>query len=432
MNSSPRCTDRSVPFWRDSWILAGLLLFSAFRVLYYFEVASTLPLLGDEGGYYQNASVVLRIVQLVVSGHVASGFALAASLVDRGWFLPGMSIVLVPVRVISESVPVARVYVGVLNSLLFVLCCRRLARLYGIVPTRIAVACVAVFPYHAAFSFTFWGDLIAGHGLLFLLIVFAETQRDTQRSRDTDRARPILMGATILTLIYVRPSLTLLVPASLLFLLLINLQVSTCLQAVWRTTAAGAAIAAIVALGVLPWSHLVSKKFGGLFITTTSVDLNIIYAFGSRSWQSTIAPGDNPWVFIFNVIQEKAKSTGKTFGAVSKEWRNDVIGSLTLRNYAAVVRNNLLLFFLNERDFLERFASPDFRTRGKVADFDAFNRFIIVVNSVLWRIGLPVFVVALLLPWRLVGPGWWLGLFSWPSAALRSSRFFPIAMAAIG
>ncbi len=262
-------------FWRDGVILGGLFLFVAFRVLYYWRVASTLPQLGDEGFYYQNASVILGVVQRLLSGQVTSGFALAEQLVDRGWFLPGMSVVLAPVCAITNSVPLARMYVAALNSVLFVLCARRLALLYGMMPARIALAFVAVFPYHAAFSFAFWGDLIAAHGVLYLLTILVEIQREIQRRGTVGRSRLVLTGVMILVLIYIRPNLILLVPASVLGLFLFYLQFWPSAQAFWRSGSGGALVAAIVALGLSPWSYSVSKKFGGLVITTTTVDVNV-------------------------------------------------------------------------------------------------------------------------------------------------------------
>ncbi len=112
-------------------------------------------------------------------------------------------------------------------------------------------------------------------------------------------------------------------------------------------------------------------------------------------------------MFIFDRIHEKSVSTGKTFATVSKEWRNDITGTLTLETYAALVRRNLKAYFLDEGHFLNRFAFPP---QGTSAELDRFNRFIIGLNSALWRIGLPFFVLVLLVPWRLAGAGWWLGL----------------------
>ena len=379
---------RRVAFWSDPWILGGLSTFIAFRILYFFLVASTAPLLGDEWFYYPRASLVGTIAHDILSGDVASGLALVDQLVDRGWFLPGMSIVLAPLRAVTDSLLLARVYIGVLNGALFLLCVRRLAGMFGIVPARIALALVAVFPYHAAFSFRFWGDLLAGHGVLYLLLLLADTQQQIRRNAKADLSRLVVIGTTIVALIYVRASLTLLMPATLLFLFLFHLERCAVLQALRRSVAAGVVIVTLVALGLAPWSYGVSKKFGGLFITTTSLDLNIIYAFGPNTWKPHIVAGQNPWVFIHDLTAEKAATTGRTYGAALREWRSEVISGLTPRDYAAAVRTNLRLFFINDRDFLERFASPEFETRGKARELDFFNQSVIVLNSVLWKAGL--------------------------------------------
>jgi len=99
------------------------------------------------------------------------------------------------VRCYGEAAACARVRRSP-NSLLFLLGVRRLAALFGPVPNRITLVSVAVFPYQAAFSFRSWGDLIAGHGVLYLLILLVETQREIHRSGKADRSRLILIGAT--------------------------------------------------------------------------------------------------------------------------------------------------------------------------------------------------------------------------------------------
>lgn len=398
------------PFWGDAWILLGLAIYVGFRILYFWKVASAQPLFGDEGFYYANAGIVVRVAHHLLTGRLTAGLGQAAQLVDRGWFLPGPSVVLAPVCAVTSSLPLARAYVGLLSSLWFLVGVRRLSVLFGLVPARIALLVVAIFPYHAAFTFRFWGDLLAAHGLVYLLTLLVDVQREAAQGK-TDRSGPIRAGATILSILYLRPSLILLVPAILLFLFLFQLQAGTALQAAKRATPASVMILAIVAAGLSPWSYAVSRKFGGLFITSTSVDLNIIYAFGSRTWRPDNVDQQNPWVFIFQRIEAKAASSGKPFAAASREWRDAVIGSLTFRDYAAVVRGNLHLFFLRENDFLERFASRDPETRGRAREFDAFHRAIMTGNRVLWRAALPIAMLLLLLPWRLTGPGWWLGLY---------------------
>lgn len=437
--------DRGTTFWRDRWIAVGLCLFAALRLTYFVQVSASLPLLGDEGFYFHHASTVAAVAGALLSGDTAGAAALAHQLVDRGWFLPGMSIVLAPMRAVTASVPSARLYIGAVNAVLLWWGVRRLAGLYGLAAARLAVGIVTVLPAHAAFSFTFWGETVAGHGLLHLLITLARTQRDMAGGARLHPSRLAALAGLIVGLIYVRPGLILLVPATGVWLFLFALPGAPIGAALRRSTFAAAAIVAMVAAGLAPWTYYASSTFGGLFITTTTVNLNIVEVFGGDSWREDLRPGDNAWIFLFEQIQREAAETGSTFATQLQRRRNEAIARLTWPGYAAVVRQNLHAFFLAHSEFLERFGSPDFATRGKAQVQGPFNRAVIAVNDVAWRLALTMAVLLLLAPWRLAGAGWWLGALyrgafcavaSQPYLSHASGRYYvmliPLVAASVG
>src|SRR4051794_38765886 len=138
---------------RVSHIAAG---FGIVQVLAFVLLARHVPLWGDEVWYFETSKLIPPLVAHLF--HLEFGQARDAlfKIVDLGWFMPGMSILLTPVTLFTDSIPIARFYIGVLNFLAVtrILVCVR--KEFGERGPLLFLLCCLIIPYYSIYCFTLW------------------------------------------------------------------------------------------------------------------------------------------------------------------------------------------------------------------------------------------------------------------------------------
>lgn len=173
---------RGNAFWANPWVIGIVLAALVIRLSYFACFASHLQLSGDEVFYFDKAQAISEWVRNLFSnieGKVSGNL----DLVERGWFLPGMSVLLAFPIIGSEllghsspvqfDVGVLRLYMGALNFVCLLFLIHTIYRLFGYISALIVLFISAIFPAYVAFSFTFWGETFAANifGRLFNLSI---------------------------------------------------------------------------------------------------------------------------------------------------------------------------------------------------------------------------------------------------------------------
>ena len=91
------------------------------RAVFFDQYARFLRPIGDEHFYWTRALDLLVLLENLGSPSHPDAIAALDHVIDRGWFLPGLSIILSPVRALALETEMARLYVGGINFFLYAL-----------------------------------------------------------------------------------------------------------------------------------------------------------------------------------------------------------------------------------------------------------------------------------------------------------------------
>lgn len=398
----------------DRTLVRALVLGAAgiVRLVHYLVFARVQPLYGDEGHYYDRAFDVLELVRQLATGQDTG--TSVAHLVDRGWFMPGMSIVLSPAVLLTSSVAAVRLYVGCLNFALLVAVVWLVRRRYGSRSALATAVLLGFFPGLICFSFTFWGESLAGLLVVAVLLLLAPGSPILSRG-----ARPLATGALrigllVLIVVYLRPGYILLLPVviviSTLSLLATEPRIRSALR---RSLVSSAIVCAVVLLGIAPWSYALSRKKGGFFLTTTTVELNSITTFGRPNDVKAVRPDIKQRLFAWDAwISEKSARSGKSYAKVLSRERRRVLSRVDLRSYGRTMRRQLERFYLEENTHFERIArhvaSDPAATR--LGRSERLWATVWTTNSVVWRLLLLSVLALLVTPLSCLRENWWAAL----------------------
>ncbi len=318
---------------------------------------ASVPTSGDEVTYTRHAAALANSVHFRHPGFEKT----LAIVVENAWFMPGVSAALVPVFLLDPhpSLPTIRLYIAVATFLLWIWSIRQVHSRMG----RWFSFPLLFFPPFAVtwqcFSSTAWGDLAAG---LLLAAIFARTWSMACRimSEGVFRLRSVVALELLLTAaIYLR-SPTLLVAIAIhisLFVtfLLAGRQNSLATRVVKLTAGAAVLIALIV-----PWSLGASWVLRVPVVTTTSLPLTFAYTFGSYDKVCFgPCPGGKMRGFLgeLEFSRDYARQNGVNVLDVQRQMALHVLEDLTLRDYLAKVRRNMVNYALEPEQFLRRFLS---------------------------------------------------------------------------
>lgn len=339
---------RRLPSLPRALVLA--LCFTAVsRLIVFLRFTRHVALSGDEKNYWRGAQHVLDIVQ------VSDGSARDAlnGLLDRGWFMPGVSILLAPVRAFTDDPSAARLWIGIVNYVLFALIVYLVAHRFGVTAGWCYWTFGTFMPLMVLFSFSLWGETLASS--LTVLITYAACVEAGRAFGWRSSWRWLLIGAGLAALIYIRPNMILLSPVIVIAIILTNMDGSgwrRLLGQIWRPVVV---VGVATLLLVLPWSVLLSAHKDGLYLTTTSIELGQIVGFGDPDDVDEVAQGGNPWFAWDNHIQATAEREGIAYAEALTRERKSVMSSVTIEEYLQRSRGHFDVMLFAPNGFIDRF-----------------------------------------------------------------------------
>jgi hypothetical protein len=367
------CGDDLVPsfsFWanlvRVSHVVAAL---AVVQLLVFGLLASRIPLSGDEVWYFDTSKLILPLVSRAVRFDFHGAKEILATIIDRGWFMPGMSIIMAPVTFFTDSVAIVRLYVGALNFAAVAAILFYLQKGYGGRGPPIYLLCCLVVPYYLIYCFTIWGDLLAAHLLLCLLLLIFHRRNG---SRPPGLAFATAIGVALGMMTMVRGFYWGFAP---LFaaLFVFGTPAREPLSVRLRLAAAPSCALLLGLAAVLaPWTAGVTRLYG-FHITTTSTTASRIILIGSDEYFSRLEQDpcgypvstlERDITGLDNYIRCRANRERRSYAEQSRLELASAIAAASYADKVHAIIPNVRKFLFDSEAFLNRFArisnpSPD-------------------------------------------------------------------------
>jgi hypothetical protein len=321
---------------------------------------------GDEFFYTHGARSIANYLHSYLTFDSSAAHELQSGLVQNGWFMPGMALVLSPMYLVfgdEVAIPYLRLYVLFLNLILLHLICVSLAKQASWRAVLVFLsACLAV-PHYIAMLSSLWSDLLAVHmAILFLFWL-------DKRLIDKETTASVHLSALFIAILtYLRAAYVALIPLVMVSWMFKYLDRQYGAAKWAKLLAKNFFILIFVFLGMLsPWSINVSELYGAHYLITSPAARDLV-KYGDRDYveaarQST--KRKSAWFAVHGYVVKRAKKNGTTFRKQlevdKKEYVVDKLNfwapenlSKRIRKYLAISDNNRTKF-LYANGFLRRF-----------------------------------------------------------------------------
>lgn len=328
-------------------VAAGVL----FRALYYGLGASYLKLVGDEQFYYSGSADLITLIGSFGTPEAAEA---ADRIIGNGWFMPGMSFVLMPMRLLTDDLGSLRLYVGVLNLVLLGSLIARVDHMFGRRAALLLTGLAGGFPILVSFSFVFWGQLF---GMLLTLLLFLHlSELDARIEQGLTVRHGATIGAVLVVVVYLRPNMILVVPLVLATVLMQHLAALRVREALPRLLRFALPLVTVFTLGIAPWSAALSARMGGFFLTTTSLKLNQITAYvPTGTFKEATGLGKSAHS-ADDHVRAVMDETGLGYKRAMDVVADDLLADLTFAQYQDAVQLNAWRYFCSNSVFPDRSA----------------------------------------------------------------------------
>lgn len=313
-------------------LVAGVVL----RVLVFHQIRQT-PFSGDEVAYVDGGKALSNLLRDLAGLHGPDTAELRRDLVGSGWFMPGMSLLLAPLYLVAPhaSESVVRGWLGLISSAVFVLAVLDARRVLGRWWALGLAAVPGLVPMWLLFSYTAYGDLLAGLVATLLITRMVAVLRRASDGTVPRLRQGALIGFLAIATVYLRSSSTPLV---------LGIGLVGLMAVLWcgRRALVPLLLAAGVFLGLLmPWSITASATFHTRVLTTTSVPMALANTFGDRTevCYGMCDPGSTIWFSPVRYAREVARATGASevtvLGQMSAYARRDMTAHAYARDVIA-------------------------------------------------------------------------------------------------
>ncbi len=332
-------------------IILVLIALHVLLKVFLFTQVSQVALCCDQVSYDDGAKALSNLVRDLVGFGPVNVEELQRNLVGGGWFTPGSSLMLAPLYVVDPdaSTAMVRAYLGLVSTLLLFATALSVRRVLGDLYAIVLLIVPGLVPMWLMFSFSAWGDLVAGLLATILLMELITLMRTLISGAAPTGWQGLRFGLAAIAVVYARSSTSLLIIGmgivlGLTALLLLRGRVR--LRAITSFAVAAATFGAILA----PWSVFASQTMDSRVITTTTVPIVLANTFGDRDRVcfSPCDPVQNPGTTLGNIwfppmqySREVQRATGRSEVEVEKQMWTYTRPSVTPQGYAADVMDNV-------------------------------------------------------------------------------------------
>lgn len=386
-------------------LLSGLIIFAFFTL--YCSIMLPIPLLGDEKIYYFNAAQgfadIIKYFFTLNWNQIPQIWN--NEILAKGFFIPGSSLFLSPVRLFSDDVSFSRIFMGGLNYILLYFIVLKTKKLFGVKTALLLLIISLINPTYSTVSFTFWGEALAGKFTLLLLIYLFQ---QTKKEKETDLSFKNIFVISILLIgaILCRHSYILLAPFSVVILTYLYIfHWGYAHKTIVRFTSKISILTLLVSFPLLFWSYSLSNKYGCCFYTTTTVDLGFIskmapeFFIDSLASEGFIAVKSNlntqP---LHNYYVKTAKQNELTYAYLVKSDKKRFQKKFSLEQFAEEKRKRYSKIAQQKNSILNKF-KKSISTKNSKTKSPRSKLFLalISIDSLIWKVNIIAIFMAFLL-----------------------------------
>jgi hypothetical protein len=387
---------------RFSYVVAA---FGVVQLLVFAFLASHIPLIGDEIWYFETSKLIAPLVLDLVGSDFHGAREILDTIVGRGWFMPGMSILVFPVTFFTDSVAMIRLYLGALNFAAVVTILVYLRKEYGDRGPRIYLLCCLAVPYYLVYCFTLWGDLVAAHLLLCLSLLVFDRRND---SSPPGLALGLTVGVALGMITMVRGFYWMFAPLfAVLFALGTPAREPLSVRLRLAAVPSGALLLAL-AIVMAPWTALITLR-DGFHLTTTSTTLSRIVLIGSNEYfnglrQYPCGPDGSlhrrDITSLDNYIRCVAYRERRTYAEQSRVELALVTAGVPYADMVRAVAANVRSFVFDSEEILDVFAQSSSSSTGQPPREwrQALFEMLMKLNHWGWRVLLTIGILLFLTP----------------------------------
>lgn len=309
-----------------------------------FTQVGNIPVCCDQVSYDDGAKALSNFVRDLVGFGPVHVAELQRNLVGGGWFTPGSSMMLTPLYLVDPdaSTTAVRAYLGLVSTLLLLGTVVSVRRVLGDLYAAVLLVVPGLVPMYLLFSYSAWGDLVAGLFATILLMELITIFRTLLTGQAPSLRAGVRFGLAAIATVFTRSSTSLLVIGMGVVIglaALLLLRGRTRGRAIVSFAVAAATFGAILA----PWSVFASRTLDARVLTTTTVPIVLANTFGDRDRVcfSPCDPVQNPGSILGNIwfppmqySREVARATGRSEVEVEKQMWTYTRGSITAHGYA--------------------------------------------------------------------------------------------------
>jgi len=392
---------------RALWISIAVVV--SVRLGFFLAFGRYSPLRGDENYYWRNTQQILDLtfIEPVPGQNLKETLS---EIVANGWFVPGMSVILAPARLVTDQVWGARLWVGIVSLGVLLLVVRRLWTMYNPSVAVITFLIVGLLPYTVWFSMTFWGGHIGGSIMVLNILWTIRMTREIRAGHDPPIKSLLLLGISIAACVYIRPTtMGQLAPIAGLFFFAYA-EHGSFVDALKRSVPRWAIVFATFLVLFLPWNIALMVKFDGPFLVVTSRPLAQIIQFGDPAELEEVGSsfGD-----LFIHLQLLAEERDEGFYSVTMSERERILSDVTFDDRISTIKTSSRNFFDRENEFLTaamRKAAENESFPMSKAESNTLRARITGINSWMW-LGLTIVsLYAVLRRWKIWDGDGFLGI----------------------
>jgi len=243
----------------------------------------------SDGMFYFNTSgLIVELFYAILRFDLSQIQFLTNKIIGFGWFLPGTSIVISPVRFFTDDIFIAKIYIYLVNIILHIFLCYKLKKVFSF---KIALAyhlLTLFIPLYNIFGMSFMGEILGGK-LFLLLVLYALDVSKNQGFSKFNLKLCLGFAFLLFWMIFLRINLAY---VAITYVALIVLDAAYLSKIKESKVPLKNAILNSILIGVftmiffVPWTYGLSNKFGGFIFPTTSKYIGKVVRLTDDDWKS--------------------------------------------------------------------------------------------------------------------------------------------------
>ena len=366
----------------------------AIASLIYIPFCIDIPITGDEVYYHSTAQLFPQLFKQLVLLDFENAKYTRSLIIGPGSLIPTTSLLLSPLTEFTSSLIIFRLYMFALNLALTVYLLKQIDHLFtyrvALIFSVVSILC----PLYTIFSFTFWGESLAGRLIVILglkLFYFIKT-------KDVSLSQLVATGLIMSGILLCRNSYLVIIGLIPGLLFIIN-RVGQLSSNITKLLL----IPSIIALmGLSLWSIPISLLYGNFYLTTTTADTSPIYLYSDKKFKDEVLRYTNSekfhWPAIYKYYYNKGIEQGISFSDLVKRDKKQILNDLTFEKYRKAISRRLKASLTKSDLFLVRFKTETSDSSLiSPKNFAMFYDLAIPTNTIIWYSLLSVWVVSIFL-----------------------------------